>query len=135
MTTVSRTISYRHVDDAYAGHTGAMNLTYDPDRPFDVAIDFGPDEHPWRIWRDILAGRVDGKAACISGDGQGEGGASCEIGGMWSELTLVGLHSITLRFPTASLTAFLVQTIRLVPFGAEEFSVDAELDALLGGAR
>jgi hypothetical protein len=137
MTAISRTISYRHVAGSYVGHTAAMTLTYNTTDPFTVSADFGPGNATWNLWRDVLAGRVDGSARYHASLRFAEGGAACEVNGVWAYLTLAGLDgTVVVRFAAAALDAFLRGTERLVPYGTETIDLAAELDALLkDGAR
>jgi len=137
MTTVSRTVSYQHTAGPYTGDAAAMTLIYDSAQPYTVVANFGVEGGPWSIWRDILARRVDGKAVCLVFDGVGEGGADCEVAGLWAYLTLAGVDfTVTIRMLAAELDAFLHKTETLVPYGAENLDFNAELDALLkDGAR
>lgn len=136
MSAVSRTISYRLTAGNHVGDTGGVNLNYDPVTPFNVGLDFGPDDPVWVVWRDVLARRVDSVAEVIRHDGLLDGGASCMVAGCWAYLTLAGHNgTVTLQMLTAGLDAFLRDTERLVPYGEERIDMDAELASLLGGTR
>jgi hypothetical protein len=134
VTSVSRTISYRHTAGRHVGHTGSANFHYRGGHS--VEIDFGAEGEPWLIWRDVLARRVEGSSRCHIDGRVAYGGASCDTEGPWLYLTLSGLKgTVTLRFLAASVEAFLADTARLVPYGQERIEMDAELASLLGGTR
>lgn len=141
MTAVSRTVSFHHIDGGAPSQPGAMDLIYDTDRPFEVAISFGAGEASWDVWRSVLAGDIDGRPT-VHVDGRViYGGFGYEVDGMYGYLTLAGAsdgqpHAIVLRCLAAPVRAFLALTAQLVPYGAENLDFDAELDALLkDGAR
>lgn len=126
MTTVSRTISYRHTAGEPTGRNGQTTFTFDTDHPLVVVLDFGTDCTTTReVAREILARRVPGLMD-----------ATCFTDGMWFYLTLGGDGpTVTVRYLTAAVSAFLAQTKRLVPYGSERVDVDAIVAGLLGGAR
>jgi hypothetical protein len=134
VSTVSRTISYRHTAGRHVGHTGSANLHYRGGHS--VEIDFGSEGEPWLIWRDILARRADGSSRCHIDGRVAYGGASCDVEGLWLYLTLSGLKgTVTLRFSAAVVDVFLRDAARVVAYGQERIEMDAELASLLGGTR
>lgn len=131
MSIVSREISFKITDSSVASHIGTTataTWTYDITRPFEVAVDFGINtENLWHCSRDVLRGATQGMGDC-----------QVRTTGLWYHVRLANDNGeATLRFMRAPVTAFLAATSRLVPYGHESVSFDAELDELLkpGGTR
>lgn len=136
MTTVSRSIFYTVLSSSVAApgsDHGAITFSYDDTDPLAVAVHFGVDRKrssiDWGFARDLLA---DGLARSV-----GLQDVFCWTVGDWFH---IGLSSpdgkAVFRMPAEQIRAFLAAAERLVPYGTESSTVDAELDALLkDGAR
>lgn len=130
MTTVSRTISYAVVEaePKLSAQFGRVDFEYNDSDPYAVQLVFHDDDDAdracWTFARDLLADGLTGLG--------GSHDVACWTKGIWFHIMLSSPDGRAIfKVLAEPVRAFLIDAEDLVPYGAEEELVNAELDALL----
>lgn len=128
---ISRAVSYKVITastEITGQENGQIILSYNPDDPCAVVLDFPHYNVQWRCARDLIA---DGLTRLA-----GVGDVACWTRGIWYHIALSSPDGqVVFKVLVALVVAFLSDTAKVVPYGAEQVDVDAMLAGLLGGAR